>query len=261
MTRTRIEAATRMLGAAALLLLGTVAVMGLVVTPPDQVLGDHVRLLYIHPAVAWVAYLAFGVTSLTSLLYLVPRTRQPRWDHIAAASTEIGVVFIGLALATGSIWGRPTWGSWWEWDARMTTTIMLLLLYLGVLALRNVPAPREVRARRAAVASLFAFLDVPIVHMSVKWWRTLHQEATLVTPDPTLDTSMFWTMILSVAAFSAVYAWLLIVRVRVQRWEDRVADDGLDAAIAERRAEGSPGSSEGTGSSGTSRAPVLEGTR
>ena len=142
--------------------------LGLWVTPPDQVQGNLVRLLYLHPPVAWVAlYLAFGLAALSSLLYLWRRTRSLFWDRLAAAAVEVGVVFNALTLVTGSLWGRPTWGVWWTWDARLTTTALLLVLFLGYLALRRVPAEPDVRARRCAVAALVAFVDVPIVHFSV----------------------------------------------------------------------------------------------
>lgn len=244
---------TRLLGGGSFVLLAIVTVLGLWVTPPDDVLREHVRLLYVHPQVAWVAYVAFGVTSLASLLYLMKRTRRPEWDHIAGASAEIGVVFIGLALATGSIWGRPTWGTWWEWDARMTTTLMLFLLYIGVLALRRVPAAADVRARRCAFAALLAFVDVPIVRQSVNWWRTQHPTSTLDT-SPTVSGSMLWTMVLSFVAFTLVYAWLLVVRTRVVRWEARLEDGGLDAAIAARRAEAARSDTPAV-------TPMLEGAR
>src|SRR5438874_5014083 len=171
---------TRALGVVTAGLLAVTAVMALVVSPPDAVQGDAVRLLYVHVPTAWVAmYLSFGVTSLASALWLWPRTRRRTWDVLAGASAEIGVVFIALTLAVGSIWGRATWGVWWTWDARLTTTAVLLVLYLGYLALRRVPADVETRSRRCAIAALAAFIDVPIVHFAVEWWRTLHQTASI----------------------------------------------------------------------------------
>ena len=175
--------------------MGTAATvwLGLWVTPPDKVQGDLVRLVYIHPGVAWVAlYLAFGLAAVSSLLYLWPRTRSLFWDRLAAAAVEVGVVFNICTLVSGSIWGRPTWGVWWAWDARLTSTAVLLVLFLGYLALRRVPAEPEVRARRCAFVALFAAVDIPIVHFSVNWWRTLHQGATVLNAnlsptDPRFD--------------------------------------------------------------------------
>lgn len=234
--------ATRVLGAVTVVTLALTAFMGLVVTPPDEVQKDAVRLLYLHVPTAWVAmYLSFGMTSLASALYLWKRTRSRNWDLLAGASAEIGVVFIGLTLAVGSIWGRTTWGVWWTWDARLTSTAVLLVLYLGYLALRRVPADPDVRARRAAIAGLAAFVDVPIVHYAVEWWRTLHQEATLLSPrrlgDPEIHGSMAWTLVLGVLAFTLLYGWLLAHRFRLAALEDRIEAEGLQVAIAERVAE------------------------
>lgn len=231
--------ATRVIGLAALALVAATVWLGLWVTPPDVVQGDLVRLVYLHPPVAWVGELAFGVTALASLLYLWPRTRHPFFDRLAGASAEIGVVFTALTLATGSIWGRPSWGVWWTWDARLTTTAILLVLGLGYLALRRVPGEPEVRAKRAAVAGVVAALDVPLVHFSVLWWRTLHQPPTVLGPglNPTIHGSMAWTLLLGFCSFTLVYVWLLVHRLRSLAAEDAQETLGLSAALAERRAE------------------------
>jgi heme exporter protein C len=235
----RATRATRALGVAAVLAVAATVYLGLWVTPPDVVQGDLVRLIYIHPPVAWVAYLAFVVTALASVLYLWPRTRSLAWDRLAGASAEVGVVFTALTLVTGSIWGRPTWGVWWTWDARLTTTALLFVLYLGYLALRRVPGQPEARAKRSAVAALVAVIDVPVVHLSVVWWRTLHQSATVLTPNlqPTVHGSMAWTMLLGFCAFTLVYAWLLVHRYRLETLEERIETEGLSIALEERRAE------------------------
>jgi heme exporter protein C len=233
---------TRLLGWATLVTLALTAVMALVVTPADAVQKDAVRLLYLHVPTAWVAmYLSFGLTTLASVLWLGQRTRADTWDLLAGASAEIGVVFIGLTLAVGAIWGRTTWGVWWTWDARLTSTAVLFVLYLGYLAVRRVPAAPDVRAKRAAIVGIAAFLDVPIVHYAVTWWRTLHQEATLLSPrrlgDPEIHGSMAWTLVLGVLAFTLLYGWLLAHRFRLAAMEARLEDEGLELAIAERHAE------------------------
>ncbi len=227
------------LGLAALVSLAGTVVLGLWLTPPDVFQGNLVRLIYVHPPVAWVAYLAFGVTTLASLAYLWPRTRDPRWDHLAGASAEIGVVFSVLTLATGSIWGRPTWGVWWTWDARLTTTAILAVLYLGYLALRRVPADGGTGARRCAVAALLAFADVPISYLSVYWWNTLHQTGTVLNPQGQthIHGSMAWTMLLGFCGFTLLYSWLLLHRYRVEAAGAAVGDRNLELALAERRAE------------------------
>ena len=217
--------------------LGALALFGLAVAPPDSVQGDAQRLMYLHVPAAWVAYLAFAVTSLTSILYLVPRTRHARWDRLAAGSAEIGVLFTAATIALGALWGRPVWGVWWAWDARLITTLVLLFLYTGYLALRQVPANRDQRARRSAIAALVAFVDVPVVHFSVVWWRTLHQQPTVLNPElnAQIHGVMAWTLLVGVVAFTLLYASLLWARCRVAALEADADTDALAAAIARRR--------------------------
>lgn len=231
----------KVIGIAALLSVAATVWLGLWVTPPAEIQGTLVRLLYIHPPVAWVAlYAAFGLSALCSLLYLWRRTRSLFWDRLAAASVEVGVVFNALTLVTGSLWGRPTWGVWWTWTARLTSTALLLVLFLGYLALRRVPADPDVRARRCAVAALVAFVDVPIVHFSVDWWQTLHQSASVLDPTLTVKIhgSMAWTLLLGFVAMTLVFLWMVIVRYRVEVLRDRVGREELEVSLAERRAEG-----------------------
>lgn len=212
-------------------LLGTVA-LGLGSTPPDQVQGELVRLIYIHPPLAWTTYLAFGVTGLFSALFLW--RGKPRHDQIAAASAEVGVVLCALTLATGSIWGRPTWGVWWTWDARLTTTALLLALFAGYIALRRVVLDPTARARRAAVLALVAVADIPLVHFSVKLWRTLHQQPTLLRPDPQIAGVQAWTLLLGFLSMTLVYAWLTGRRARVEALEQVAESRALEIAVASR---------------------------
>ena len=215
--------------------------LGLWVTPPDAVQGNLARLLYIHPPIATVAlYWAGGVALAGSLLYLWPRTRSFFWDRLAAAAVEVGAVFSALTCVTGSIWGRPAWGVWWAWDARLTSTALLLLLELGYLALRRVPADPAVRARRCAVAALLIAVDVPIVHFSVDWWQTLHQTGTVLDPGFHLHVhgSMAWTFLLGFIAFSLIFVWLLGVRYRIEVLQDQVGDQEMEVSLAERWSEG-----------------------
>jgi heme exporter protein C len=237
---------TRLLGTLAVAALAVLAVMALVVTPADVNQLDAVRLIYIHVPLATVMYIAFGITAVASVLYLLPRTRARKWDLLAGASAEIGVVFTGLTLLTGSIWGRTTWGVWWTWDARLTTTALLFVLFLGYLALRRVSGDADTRAKRNAIAALAVSVDLPIVHKSVEWWRTLHQKSSLLDEEtflhPHIHGSMYWTVLLGIGAFVLVFAWLLINRYRMAVLADRVEDEGLERAIAERRAEALTGS-------------------
>jgi heme exporter protein C len=206
----------------------------------------------VHPPLAWTAYLAFGVTAAASALYLWPRTRRRFWDRLAAASAEIGVVLTALTLVTGSIWGRPTWGVWWTWDARLTSTALLLALFLGYLALRRATADAEVRSRRSALAALVAAVDVPIVHLSVDWWRTLHQGRSLaqLTPQSDLDGSYMAVMLLGLAAMTLAYAWLLVHRYRVEVLLEELESEGLSLALEQRRSEATPAAASVTGPAG-----------
>jgi heme exporter protein C len=203
------------LGWAALASLVVLAVLALAVAPPDAVQGDAQRLMYVHVPAAWLAYLAFGVTAAASALYLWPRTRSTVWDRVAGASAELGVLFTALTLVLGSLWGRPIWGVWWVWDARLVTTAVLFFLYLGYLALRRIPGPG--RERRCAVAALVAFVDVPIVHFSVDWWRTLHQEGTVFNREleAQIHGVMAFTLLWAVLAFTLLYVVLLDRRYRL----------------------------------------------
>lgn len=236
MTR-RTELTTRLVGLGAAVSVAATVWLGLWVTPPDQVMHNLVRLVYVHPPIAWVAlYLAFGIAALSSALWLWPRTRSRFFDRLAVSSMEVGTVFTALTLATGSIWGRPTWGVWWAWDARLTSTALLLVLELGYLAIRRVPGEPDSRARRCAVTALIAAVDVPIVHFSVQWWRTLHQNATVLNANlsPTIHGAMAWTLLLGFVAFTLLFVWMLLVRYRVQVLSESLEGDELEGALRER---------------------------
>jgi heme exporter protein C len=227
----------RLFLAATLVLLGVTMFFALYVTPPRENQGfDAVRLLYLHVPFAWLAYLAFGVTALASILWLVPRTRNPTWDLLAGASAEVGVVFTALMLIIGSLWGRPTWGTWWEWDARLTTTAILFFLYLGYLALRRTGATAAERGNRCAIAALIAFADVPIVHFSVSWWQTLHQKGTVFNSnlDVKVNGSMAFTLLLAVLSFTMLYGYLVLERFQLAQLEEGREERELRLAIAER---------------------------
>ncbi|HET7488383.1 MAG TPA: cytochrome c biogenesis protein CcsA [Acidimicrobiales bacterium] len=232
---------TTLLGAAALFGMVTTVVLGIRL-PPTMEQGPYARLIAIHPPLAWASYVAFGVCALASVGWLVPRTRSPRWDQVAAAGAEVGVLFCTLTLITGSIWGRPTWGVWWTWDARLTSTALLEALFLGYLALRRVAYDPVTRARRAAICALVAVVDVPIVHFSVDWWRTLHQGRSLaqLTPQKDLDGSYVSVMLLGFVAMTLLCSWLIVRRSRVEAMEQALEADTFEVALEERRAESVP---------------------
>ena len=238
MKRGTSSALTMTLGIAAFLSLTATVVVGLTL-PKTIEQGDYSKLIAIHPGIAWASYVALGVTALASALWLWPRTRSITYDLLAGASAEVAVVFTSLTLITGSIWGRPTWGVWWVWDARLTLSALMLALLLGYLALRRVPAESDVRARRAAVAAMLAVLVVPVNHFAVTWWRTLHQGRSLtqLTPENDLDGSFIFAMVLGFLAMTLVYAWLTVHRLRVARLEESLVDEDLELALEARRRE------------------------
>lgn len=223
------------------LLAGTIVFLltALVFSPADtgseNRMGDMVRIMYVHVPMAVACYTAFFVTATCSVVYLWKKTEG--WDQLAVASAEIGVVFTFLTLATGSIWGHIAWGTWWEWDARLTSTLVLFLLYLGYLALRAAILDPVVRARRSAVLGLVAFFNVPIVHFSVTWWRSLHQDATVSRIDPTIDGLKLFSLMFGMVVAVVLYLWLMIHRFRLHHAAGRLEAGGLDRALAERRAE------------------------
>ena len=193
-------------------------VVGLLTSPPDRDMGDLQKIMYVHVPAAWSAFICFFVVFVASLHYLW--RRDERSDLLAASAAEVGTVFTGLTLVLGSIWGRPTWGVWWTWDARLTSTAVLLVIFAGYLALRSFTDDAERRARWSAAVGVLGALNVPIVYMSVRWWRTLHQiQSSPSTVDP--------AYVLSLRANAIAFLLLLAFLIR-RRYQ---------AAVAERAAE------------------------
>ncbi|MCY4272129.1 MAG: cytochrome c biogenesis protein CcsA [bacterium] len=215
------------------------------ITEQGDVVGqfDAVRLMFVHVPSAILAYTGFGLTFLASLAYL--RWRTDWWDIMAHSSAEIGVLFGVLTLVTGSIWGRPTWQTWWEWgDVRLVTTLVMVLVFIGYLAVRRIPADGAVQARRSAVIALVGAVNIVIVNRSVDWWenRTLHQQSTLIARkirDETLFTLSF-----SFAVGMALFAWLLLHRFRTAYLERQIDELEVQEALKERWAEADPADGE-----------------
>lgn len=229
---------TRILGVLSLAGLALLAGYGLVWSPPDVVQQDSVRIMYVHVPTALVAFAASGLTTVASAMWL--RRRSEGWWVLGGASAEVGLLFTGACLVTGSIWGRPTWGTYWDWDPRITSTTLLFILLVGYLALRRVDnesGSAGQRGMRAAVVGLLLFPNVVIVHYSVDWWRSLHQPATITRLDPTIEGEMLFTLVLGIVVFALVFAWLLVHRFRLGWLEERAGSTGLDAALLARRAE------------------------
>jgi heme exporter protein C len=194
--------------------------LGLVWSPPDVLQGNVMRIMYVHVPSAWVAYLAFFIVLVASIMYLWKR--DLKWDRLAVASAELGVLFTALTLAAGSIWAKPIWGVWWTWDPRVTTTAVLFVIYAGYLMLRALQPDLLSRARQAAVVGIIGFVDIPIIHMSVLWWRSLHQGPTVLQPglgDPTMDDRMEIALMVNLLAFTVFFVFLLGQRLKLANLE------------------------------------------
>jgi heme exporter protein C len=207
---------TRVLGWLAAVGVAVGLVMNFGIAPREVTQGNVQRIMYLHVPCAWVAYLAFGVVFVASIAYLA--RRSPAADRVAHASAETGVIFTGVAIATGSIWGKPTWGTWWTWDARLTSVAVLFVMYLGYLLLRGMIEDHERASRYAAVLGIIAALDVPLVHFSVYWWRTLHQPPSVLKPGPAaMPAAILTALLVNVAAFTLLYAYFVSKRSRLLR--------------------------------------------
>jgi heme exporter protein C len=239
-TRSTGTPATRVIGITVVVAMAWLVLFGLVLSPADVNQGESVRLLYIHVPTIWVAYLSFIVTAGASASYLFTKKHSLGWDRLAGASAEFGVAFVALTLVVGSMWGRLTWGVFWQWDARLTTTALLFVTYIGYLAVRRLGGSHQQRAKRSAVVGLLAVLLIPLVHWSVVIWRSLHQTASVLDTDGDVDMDgmMLFTLFVGVVAFSLLYVWLVLHRTRAMAMEDLLEDRELDIALAERRSEG-----------------------
>jgi heme exporter protein C len=205
------------LGGGAFVALALGLYVGLWSSPPDAFQRDYVRIMYVHVPTVSVAYLSFTIVAISSVLFLW--RRQAAYDQVAHSAAELGVLFTGLALATGAIWGKAVWGTWWTWDARLVTTAILFLVYVGYLLVRELAEDRERGARLASVIGIIGFVDIPIIHFSVVWFRTLHQPASITRGDIKLATPMLVALMLNILAFMLLYIYLLIARVRLERLE------------------------------------------
>ncbi len=184
--------------------------------PTDAIEGIPQRIFYFHVPVAWIGMLAFGVLAAASIGYLWKK--DERWDWLARASAEVGTIFITLALISGSIWGRTTWGTWWTWDARLTTTLILWFIYIGYMMLRSYMGRTPASARSAAVLAIIGVIDVPIIYESVNWWRTLHPQAEVGTPGA-LPPSVVLTLMISVVTFTLLYSFLMVQIYQLQKMQ------------------------------------------
>jgi heme exporter protein C len=192
--------------------------MALFYAPMERTMGDAQRIFYFHVPSAWIGFLAFFVVFVASILFLWKRERK--WDALALSAAEIGVVFITLVLLTGPLWAKKAWGAFWVWDARLTTSLILWMIYIGYLMLRSA-AENERRARFAAVLAIIGFLDVPIIFVSVQIWRTQHPEL-LIASEGGLAPQMTQTLMVCLLSFTLLFAYLLFQRVRLEQARDQV---------------------------------------
>lgn len=220
----------RILEISAISAMGFALALGLLV-PAEQVQGHLSKMLFVHVPSIFLAYVAFVVTLVASAAYLV--TKNLKWDRRAGASGEVGVFFTGLAILLGMVWAKPTWGVWWTWDARLVLTAVMFFVYLGYVALRRAIPDRHLRARRSAVFGVLAIVQIPIVHFSVIWWRTLHQPPSLVRPgDIQMDPPYVSALVFSLFAFTLLYLVLVNRRIDLSQVEEDVEDAYLAASTA-----------------------------
>ncbi len=188
---------------------------GLVLAPPDYLQGDAFRIVYVHAPSAWLSMLVYGTMAVAAAIGLVWRIKLAH--AVSAASAPIGASFTALALATGAIWGKPMWGTWWVWDARLTSELILLFLYAGVMALRASIDDRDRADRAAAVLAIVGVVNLPIIHYSVYWWNTLHQPATLTKlGKPSMAGDMLWPLLVMLLGFTLYFGAVLLVRLRAE---------------------------------------------
>ncbi|HEY8686149.1 MAG TPA: cytochrome c biogenesis protein CcsA [Chloroflexota bacterium] len=210
----------RLLGLLALGLMAIGGYLGLVWSPPDVDQGNAMRILYMHVPTIWTAYLAYFLVLVASVLYLWKR--DLKWDRLAGSAAELGVLLTALTLAVGSVWAKPVWGVWWTWDPRLTTTAILFVIYAGYLMLRTLAVDPLSRAKQSAVVGIIGFIDIPIVHMSVLWWRSLHQAPTILQPNLSnapLDARMEIALFANVLAFTVLFVFLLGQRLKLAQLE------------------------------------------
>ena len=224
------------LGAATLAGIAAVATLGLLAVPSDDVQGDAVRIIFVHVPSALGAYAAFGLTALGSVMWLWRRSVW--WDITAHAGAEVGVLLCGLTLVTGMLWGRPTWGTYWEWgDVRLVTNLILFLIMVGYLSVRALGGDAGSVATRAAVVGLVGAVNIGIVNRSVNWWanRTLHQQSSLT--DGKLEDLTLFTLFLALVVAAMAILWMVVHRFRIGWLERLLAERHLHEALRARRAE------------------------
>jgi heme exporter protein C len=207
--------------------------LALFVAPPDYQQGEAARIMYVHVPAAWMALFVYAAMAVASAVAFI--WKHPLADVAAKASAPIGCVFTALALVTGSLWGQPMWGTWWVWDARLTSVLVLFFLYLGYIVLWSAIEEPTRAARAARILALVGAVNLPIVKFSVDWWNTLHQGASVFRTDgPAMTSSMLWPLLVMALAYNLFYVTFLLVRMRaeISRRRLRTLRLGLEAVPA-----------------------------
>jgi heme exporter protein C len=203
------------LAGATVLLIAAGLYLALVASPPDYQQGESVRIMYVHVPAAWMAMFCYAALAGASAVGLI--WKHPVADLAAKATAPIGASFTFLALVTGSLWGKPMWGTWWVWDARLTSVLILFFLYLGYMALQSAFDDPARGAKAAAIMAIVGFVNVPIIKFSVDWWYTLHQPASVFRAGgPSIDPTMLWPLGLMAAGFTTYYLYVVLVRLRAE---------------------------------------------
>lgn len=209
------------LAAATLILLAIGLYLSFFVSPPDYQQGETVRIMFIHVPAAWLAMFGYTLIAIAALGTLI--WRHPLADVAAKAAAPIGATFTFIALVTGSLWGKPTWGTYWVWDARLTSVLILFLLYLGLIALWQAIEEPGRAGRAAAILALVGAVNVPIIKFSVDWWNTLHQTSSVLRIDgSTIDPSMLWPLFVMAIAFTLLFVLLHLIAMRAEILRRRV---------------------------------------
>ena len=214
-----------------MLLLGPIACwLALAVAPADYQQGEAVRIMYVHVPAAWMAMFGYVVVALGSISFLI--WHHPVADVAARAAAPVGAAFTAIALATGSIWGKPMWGTWWVWDARLTSVLLLLFLYLGYMALHDAFDDITRGSRAASILAIVGIVNIPIIKFSVDWWNTLHQPASILRiGGPTIHASMLWPLLAMIVLFKLYFITVLILRIKMHLAERRLATIRLSTEV------------------------------
>ncbi len=195
--------------------------LGLFASPADYQQGETVRIMYVHVPAAWMSMFCYTSLAISAAVGLI--WKHPVADVAARATAPIGACFTFLALFTGSLWGKPMWGTWWVWDGRLTSVLILFFLYLGYMALNSAFDDPQRGSKASAILAMVGLVNVPIIKFSVEWWNTLHQPASIVRMDgPTIHPSMLWPLFLMIGAFTTYYLWVLMLRMRQELTETRI---------------------------------------